>query len=769
MGTISIRGYCDRPSVAPGETIKFYVSSDLPGDYQADLVRMIHGDTSPRGPGFKEELIESAVSGTYPARFQRTQFGGYVEIPDEGGAAHPGGAFSVHAFVWPTTPGRGRQGVVSKWDESAKTGWALTIEDGHLVFAVGDGSGEVGSVVSDKPLFQEVWYSVLATCDPESGTLTLHQTSVVNRVNSRFGPIVPLDSDTVVTAESAVEPGDAGVPVLIGGIAEAAPEGGRTWCIANYNGKVDAPKVLRGALGEADARALAGGEVTGGEVIAHWDFARGIGPDGIGTDRVVDVSSNELHGACVNQPDRGMTGWNWLGREENFIHAPEQYGAIWFHEDSLDDCRWDADIELTIPEGLKSDCYAIRITLGDAEDYVPFFVLPPRGRSTAKILFLAATCSYLAYANGQIMQSADAGQAVAGHVPVLNERDIELHENVEYYGLSTYDYHVDGRGVGYSTWLRPILNMRPKHRQEFGSLWQYPADLHLIDWLQEQGYEYDVATDHDLIEQGADLFKRYNVVVTGSHPEYYSESMVDAWEDYLCDGGRGMYLASNGIYWIVSPHPEKPYVMEVRKGESGAKAWQARPGELHHSTTGERGGLWRARARATQKIWGTGFSSFGFDHSGYFVQMPDSRDERAAWIMEGIDPEEAIGDFGLVGGGAGGYELDRYDLSLGTPPHTLLLASSVSHSVNYTVVNEDMFFPHPGMNGGEHPFVRADITYFTTPKGGGMFSTSSISWCGSLSHNEYDNNVSRLMNNVLTQFAKDEPAPAIEPDASTVA
>lgn len=110
--------------------------------------------------------------------------------------------------------------------------------------------------------------------------------------------------------------------------------------------------------------------------------------------------------------------------------------------------------------------------------------------------------------------------------------------------------------------------------------------------------------------------------------------------------------------------------------------------------------------------------------------------------MEGIAPDEKIGDFGLVGGGAGGFELDRYDLSLGTPPYTLLVASSVEHSVTYTVVPEDKAFPHPRMHGGEHPLVRADITYFTTANGGRMFSTSSISWLGSLSHNNYDNNVS---------------------------
>ena len=91
----------------------------------------------------------------------------------------------------------------------------------------------------------------------------------------------------------------------------------------------------------------------------------------------------------------------------------------------------------------------------------------------------------------------------------------------------------------------------------------------------------------------------------------------------------------------------------------------------------------------------------------------------------------------------------------------MLLASSVSHSVNYVLVNEDQFFPHPGMSGGEHPLIRADIVYFNTPNGGAMFSSSSISWLGSLSHNNYDNNVSKMMNNVLTQFAKDEPAPTM--------
>jgi N,N-dimethylformamidase len=53
--------------------------------------------------------------------------------------------------------------------------------------------------------------------------------------------------------------------------------------------------------------------------------------------------------------------------------------------------------------------------------------------------------------------------------------------------------------------------------------------------------------------------------------------------------------------------------------------------------------------------------------------------------------------------------------------------------------------------------VRGDIVYFPTRTGRAVFSTSSIAWCGSLSHNGYDNNVSRMTANVLRRFLDPEP------------
>jgi N,N-dimethylformamidase len=48
--------------------------------------------------------------------------------------------------------------------------------------------------------------------------------------------------------------------------------------------------------------------------------------------------------------------------------------------------------------------------------------------------------------------------------------------------------------------------------------------------------------------------------------------------------------------------------------------------------------------------------------------------------------------------------------------------------------------------------IRADIVYFETTAGGAVFSVGSITFCSSLSHNNYQNNISRMLENVLRRF-----------------
>ncbi len=107
--------------------------------------------------------------------------------------------------------------------------------------------------------------------------------------------------------------------------------------------------------------------------------------------------------------------------------------------------------------------------------------------------------------------------------------------------------------------------------------------------------------------------------------------------------------------------------------------------------------------------------------------------------------------------GAAGDEIDRFDRSLGTPAHALLLATSFGHSDVYHHVVEEIMMTDSSQHGLVNPYVRADIVYFETPNGGGVFSASSINWCSALSYDGYDNNVSRITGNVMRRFAADDP------------
>lgn len=136
-------------------------------------------------------------------------------------------------------------------------------------------------------------------------------------------------------------------------------------------------------------------------------------------------------------------------------------------------------------------------------------------------------------------------------------------------------------------------------------------------------------------------------------------------------------------------------------------------------------------------------------------------DPRFAPIFAGVD-EDLIGDFGLIGGGAAGLELDRADYDLGSPPNLVVLASSENHTDLHLLVNEVSGVTTPDMTGSQNDLVRADLTFFETPAGAAVFSNGSIAWCGSLSHNAYDNDISRITHNVLDLFleTKRRTAPA---------
>jgi N,N-dimethylformamidase len=278
------------------------------------------------------------------------------------------------------------------------------------------------------------------------------------------------------------------------------------------------------------------------------------------------------------------------------------------------------------------------------------------------------------------------------------------------------------------------------------------GDMYLVEWLHRMGVDFDVVTDIEMHVGGASALEPYQVIVTGAHPEYHSEEMLDALEQYRDTGGKIMYLGGNGFYWPTGVISTTPLVVEVRRGYAGIRAWESHPAEVHLYSTGGRGGLWRHRGRPPQLLVGVGFCAQGWGTSAPYTRTEAASDPEYAWIFDGVT-ESKIGDYGRVLGGAAGDELDRADAALGTPSNAVVLASSGGHSNHYQRVVEEVAMILDGHGGGEQdPEVRADMVYFTTPAGGAVFSVGSIAWSGSLLADECKNGVSRITMNVLERF-----------------
>jgi N,N-dimethylformamidase len=757
MAYIRISAYTDKLSVKPGDQLRVMASVDATNSVRAQLVRLIHGDEHPDGPGFVERPVASPIDREWPARKQYIQKGNFLRVADPQGKLAPTGPFTLHAYIYPTLPTAGRQVLLGRWSVDGTSGFALGINaTGRLEFWVGDGAA-ADAVAAEVKLVPRVWYFVAASYDPASGVATLYQEAVVNRYNSLLSRIVPYEYRSHVRETLRVRPS---LPADTGFVIGAATERNQargTFFSQCYSGKIDRCGMQGSALDRAALDAIRGGaRPDRAGVLADWDTAAGYTERGIG-DTVTDTGPHQLHAEGHNRPVRGMTGWNWSGRNDCFRLAPQEFGGIELHADALIDCRWEPTLTLTVPADLKSGVYAVKLTAGEAEEYTPFFVRPSAPK--ASMCLLIPTASYLAYANIGVGFDAALQQGISASTTILQEIDVEVYKNDVEFGLSTYDSHNDGAGVCYSSYRRPIITLRPKYRLPgIGSTWQFPADLSIVGWLDAMKYDYDVLTDEDLHREGVAALKPYRVVLNGTHNEYYSERMMDATEDYLEGGGRLLNLGANTHYWCVGFRDDEPWVMEVRKLEAGSRAWQARPGEHYLASTGERSGLWRHRGRPPQKLVGVGFTSEGMDQSVPYRRMPDSYHRSVAWMFDGIDGE-LFGDAGLAAGGAAGIEIDRYDLALGTPPHTRILASSERFTDNYPLVAEEIFFMTPGLGGTQHPLVRADLVYFTTPNDGAVFATGSIAWGSALPPRNYDNPVSRLTKNVVDAFLKEGPLP----------
>ena len=725
-------GYSSELSTVPGAAVDFMVSSRDPFD--ASIVRLQHDPNDSEPQGFLAEVVTSL--GSYRAEEQTLKLGSRIHIPQQHGSLCPQ-SFSISAWIYPTRLGKDLQLVLGCWGE--ESGFGLFVSSAGTTLRIGR-TGEIASTTPLAGLRDREWYFIAASYDHATG-----RAEVVSR------PMRPRPWPDLAEGGSY----DIGIgdhKVASGFFTIAGLQDRKGHSLWSFNGKIEDPRLLDLALRDTDLVGLGDRENWRRWVentVGAWDFSQAIS-----SRDVVDLSGNDNRGVVVNMPTRAMTGHDWSGEVTHWLSRPEEYGAIHFHDDDLDDARWSRTFTFNVPKDLESGAFAAHLRSESEADFIPFWVSPIPGKERADVAFLASTLTDIAYANShEAVKNPSLAQSFAGLDdirPLLNAED---HTMLKLGLLSQYDLHSDGSGVCYASRRRPLLSMRPGYLFPIAQAYHgFSADLCALRWLDEKSYSYEVITDETLHSRGVSALSPFRTIVTGSHPEYWTRPMMTALQEYLLQGGRLMYLGGNGFYWVTSIPEFDPSLTEVRRGQYGSTPWEAAPGESGHSTSGEPGGLWRHHGKSPFSIVGSSCTSFGAGPARPYERTPESYQRDVAWIFEGVE-SPTFGDSGRFLGGAGGWEIDRADVRNGTPPHAVVLARADGFSDLYHTILEDLQSSDWSQSGSTGPRPHADIVYLEYPNGGAVFGVGSLCWLGALEVENYAGPVSRITENVLRRFS----------------
>lgn len=695
-----IHAYAERFSVNPGETLGLGVSTDA-SKFDARCVRLLHGDPNPSGPGTIMEPVAWIGRTEHEGENQPLRIGSYAKIP---GLRSIPGEFTLGCWVLATAPTKGGECVIFAWGERNEILLHITPQN-RLHLRLADRSVECSLHVA-----WGRWYFVGFAYN----AATLRAKLFVG-IHGALGPEV-----RGFTSGRLPDGTDSGL-LIAGKQARAGVE-------ASFNGKIGQISLWSFFSDDIDLCRLQNGWSPDrrGTLLGEWDFSQRID-----SDQLVDRSGWQRHGKLYQAPTRGVTGPSFTGPDSKvWLAAPNEYNAAHFHQDDLEDADWKLRVVVNVPSEARSGIYAVLLKDSNGAEWSCPFIVRPEAKRESRLLFVVPTLTWLAYGN----------------------RGNPAHEVA--FGPSLYGAHCDGSPVYHVSLRRPISTLGAGSYFAAASLASdlatpcshlLMADLYLIHWLEHIRMGYDVISDHDLHQGGSDLLGRYRAVICAGHHEYWTGNMLNGMEDYLSNKGRAVFLSGNALYWAASIAPGRQHLLEVRRS-GGTGTGEADPGELQHAFEFQRGGTWHSLGRPPNLVTGVGFAATGFTERGSAFEILD-RGPSSISAFEGIGPNEVIGDFGLNQGGAAGFELDRANYATGTPTHAWRLATTPALPASFFGTVEDGVGRAPSDEK-----VRGDVVYIERPDGGKVFTAGSVTWTGSLSHNNYSNNVARLTGNVVRQF-----------------
>jgi hypothetical protein len=240
---------------------------------------------------------------------------------------------------------------------------------------------------------------------------------------------------------------------------------------------------------------------------------------------------------------------------------------------------------------------------------------------------------------------------------------------------------VDGNGYGDTWYAGPpngAVNLSRTYIARGVPPRFYRYDLPFLHWLYWSGKsaEFISDSDFDLIANGDELAKDYDLVVFEGHEEYVATHEYDVSQRFRDLGGNLMFLSANNFFWKVK--------------EEGRVLRKV--------------GQWRVAGRPEARLIGVQYraNDDGQKQGVFTVQNAAS----TPWLWDGT----GLTDGSTFGQFVGGYGIEIDSTTPDSPPGTVVVAE-ISDLLG--------------------PGITAQMSYYETPEGAKVFAAGALDFGGS--------------------------------------
>jgi hypothetical protein len=236
------------------------------------------------------------------------------------------------------------------------------------------------------------------------------------------------------------------------------------------------------------------------------------------------------------------------------------------------------------------------------------------------------------------------------------------------------------------------------------------AELWLLGWLEDSGYEYDLYVDSDFHSGIGDL-AGYGALILNTHPEYWTTRMRDNLDGYLSAGGNLLYLGGNGLF------ERCEYVRD----------YSAVRFEGGDPTLGRPRNYFRNLGRPEREVLGVAFMYNNYlttsDPAPYRVELS----AHPFFAGTGVSDGDLVGRAGR-NGPASGWEMDWSQSA--TAPAGVIVTAWEGNDRGLRAGNLQVLARGSNKKVDGNP--TAEMTYYGHPGGGFVFAAGSLCFTGSL-------------------------------------